>query len=205
MRNLYRCLCEISVRIGIYKLELWRSFRGNSSAQWKCRRIFLARGKDKNPPMVGRAKVSSKADKFLRTSSNLRWSKILGSKSSKQQRSILAGNPNSHRQPCGRLQLGEMYTYTGPTSWALQELAFRILTTNTTIISKRQKGDSGERSLWADKLSRNLSTQFKGATQRAPEWGRPNSRLTNIREKSVVELLGALSLKGKTACRSAPV
>ena len=52
-------------------------------------------------------------------------------------------------------------------------------------------------SIWADKLSRNASTKFYGASQRAPEWERPNFRLTNIRNKSVVELLGAISLKAK--------
>ena len=79
----------------------------------------------------------------------------------------------------------------------LQELAAHSLTTNTTIVSKHQKGDSGEWSIWAGKLSRNVSTQFNGATQRSPDWERQNFRLTNIGNKSAMELLGALSLKGK--------
>ena len=86
----------------------------------------------------------------------------------------------------------------------LQELAAHRLTTNTTIVSKRQKGDSGERSIWADKLSRNVATQFNGATQRIPEWERPNFRLTNIGNKSEAGLLGPLSLKGKKRLAKAP-
>ena len=97
----------------------------------------------------------------------------------------------------GDFILGKMYTSDRPTSWMLQELAAHSLTTNTAIVSKHQKGDSGEWSIWADTLSGNVSTQFNGATQRAPEWERPNFWLTNIRNKSAMELLGALSLKGK--------
>ena len=79
----------------------------------------------------------------------------------------------------------------------LQELAVRSLTTNTAIISKRQKGNSGERSIRADKLSRNVSTQRNGAIQRVPEWECPNFWFANIRNKSAVELLGDLDLKDK--------
>ena len=77
----------------------------------------------------------------------------------------------------------------------LQELAAHSLTTNTAIISKRQKGDSGEWPIWAGEVSRDISTQCDKVLQRGPEWEQPNFWLTNIRGKSVMELLTVLSVK----------
>ena len=92
-----------------------------------------------------------------------------------------------------------------PTSWALQELEVHSLTTNTTIASKHIKGDSMTRSIWAGMLSRNVSTQVNGAIQRAPDWDGPKFWFTNIKDKSAMELLGALSLKGeKRLAKSLP-
>ena len=84
-----------------------------------------------------------------------------------------------------------------PSSWALQELAVRSLTTNTAIISKHMKGDSGKWSIWAGELSRNVSTQVDGGIQRAPDWEDPKFWFTNLKGKYAMELPGVLSLKGK--------
>ena len=88
---------------------------------------------------------------------------------------------------------------TRQTSWTLQELASHSLTTNTAIISKRMKGDSSGWSILAGEISRNVFPQIDGEIQRAPDWGDPESWLTNIREKSALDLLRALSLKRKSA------
>ena len=74
----------------------------------------------------------------------------------------------------GDFILGKMYAPERPTSWMLQELAAHNLTTNIAIISKRQKGNSGEWSILADKLSRNVSTHSNGTVRRVPEWECPN-------------------------------
>ena len=65
----------------------------------------------------------------------------------------------------------------------LQELAAHSLTTNTAIISKRVKGDSGKWSIWAVEISRNVPPQIDGAIQRAPDWNGPEFWFTSIREK----------------------
>ena len=98
----------------------------------------------------------------------------------------------------------KMYTSARPTSWMLQELSAHSLTTNTAIISKHLKGNSGEWPIRADKLSRNVSTQCNGAIQRITEWECPNFWFANIRTESAVELLGALSLKGKKRLAEPP-
>ena len=41
----------------------------------------------------------------------------------------------------------ELYTSSTPTSWMLQEMAVRCLTTNTAIVSKHMKGGSGKWSI----------------------------------------------------------
>ena len=98
-----------------------------------------------------------------------------------------------------------MYTSERPTSWALQELAAHSLTTNTAIISKRRKVDSGEWSIWDDKVSRNIPTQVDKALQRVPELEHPNFWLTKIRGKSAMGLLGVLSLKDRKRLAKAPL
>ena len=100
--------------------------------------------------------------------------------------------------------LRKLYTSERPTSWTLQELAAHSLTTNTAIVSKRMKGDSAKRSIWADKLSRNGSTQVNWAIQRAPDWEDPNFRFTNVKGKSAMGFLGVLSLKGKKRLAKSP-
>ena len=97
-----------------------------------------------------------------------------------------------------------MYAPARPTSWMLQELAPHSLTTNIAIISKRKKGNSGEWSIWADKLIRNVSTQSNGEVRRAPEWECPNFWFANIRNKYAVELLGILPLKDKKRLAKSP-
>ena len=93
--------------------------------------------------------------------------------------------------------LRKHYTSTKPTSWMLQEFEVHSLTKNTAIISKRMEGDPAKWSIWAGKLSRNVYPQIDGSIQRAPDWEDPEFRLTNIRDKSAMELLGVLSLKGE--------
>ena len=79
----------------------------------------------------------------------------------------------------------------------LQELAVHSLTTNTAIISKRLKGDSGNRSIWAGEISRNVPPQIDGDKQRVPDCEDPKFWLANISEKSAMWLKVALSLKGE--------
>ena len=93
--------------------------------------------------------------------------------------------------------LRKHYTSTRQTSWALQEFAAHSLTDNTTIISKRTKGDSRKWSIWLVGVSGNVYTQIDGVAQRAPDWGDREFWFTNIRSKSAVEILGALSVKDK--------
>ena len=116
---------------------------------------------------------------------------------SRKQRSILARNTSHHRQSRNRFYLKEKYTSKRPTSWMLQEIAARSLTNNIEIISEHQKGDSGERSIFADKVSRNVPIKTDNVLQRAPNWEGPKFWLTNLRDKSVNELLTILSLKGR--------
>ena len=98
--------------------------------------------------------------------------------------------------------LRKQYTSSRPSSWMLQELAAHSLTTNTAIISKHMKGDSWKRSICAGKLSRNASPQTDGSKQRVADWGDSKFWRTNIRDKSAMELLGALSIKKKSAYRN---
>ena len=79
----------------------------------------------------------------------------------------------------------------------LQEIAIHSLTNNTTIISNRKKGDSGEWSIFADKVSRNIPLKIDNVLQRTPDWEGPSFWLTNIREKPTIELLKILSLKDR--------
>ena len=81
----------------------------------------------------------------------------------------------------------------------LQELTAHSLTTNTAIASKQMKGGSGKWSIWAGKLSRNVSTQVNGAIQRIPDWEDPKFWLTNLKGKYAMELSGVLSLKEKAS------
>ena len=92
-----------------------------------------------------------------------------------------------------------------PTSWMLQELAVHSLATNTTIVSKHTKGDSGKRSIWADKLSRNVYTQVNRTMRRAPGWEDPNFWFANLKDISAMWILRVLSLKGeKRLAKSLP-
>ena len=86
----------------------------------------------------------------------------------------------------------------------LQELAAHSLTNNIAVISKHQKGDSEEWSIWAGKISRNIHMQSDNALQRAPDWEHPNFWLTNIREKSVMGLITILSMKDRKRLAKAP-
>ena len=95
--------------------------------------------------------------------------------------------------------LRKHYTSSSPSSWMLRELAARSLTTNTAIISKHMKGGSGKWSIWAGKLSRNVSPQIDGAKQRATDCEDSKLWFTNIRDKSAIGILGAPSLNGKSA------
>ena len=70
-----------------------------------------------------------------------------------------------------------------PTSRMLQEQADHSLRTNTAIVSRHMKGDSGKWSIWAGELSRNVSTQINGAIQRVPDWEGPKFWFTNIKGK----------------------
>ena len=85
--------------------------------------------------------------------------------------------------------LKKKYTSKRPTSWILQEIAAHSLTNNTTVISKHQKGDSGEWSILADKVSRNIPLKIDNVLRRTPNWEEPTFWLTNIREKPETELL----------------
>ena len=87
----------------------------------------------------------------------------------------------------------------------LQELAAHSLANNISIISKHQKGDSGEWSISADKISRNIHIEKDNVLQRDPTWDQPNFWLTNIREKSVVELLTVLSLTDRKRLAKSPL
>ena len=93
--------------------------------------------------------------------------------------------------------LKKKYTSKRPTSWMLQEIAIHSLTNNTTIISNHKKGDSGEWSIFADKVSRNIPLKIDNVLQRTPDWEGPSFWLTNIREKPTIELLKILSLKDR--------
>ena len=83
---------------------------------------------------------------------------------------------------------------TRPKSRMLRELAARSITTNTTIISKHQKGDSREWHIWEDKLGRNAPNQRGNA--KGPGMGAPEFPVNKYQRKSVMELLSALALKG---------
>ena len=60
-----------------------------------------------------------------------------------------------------------------PTSWVLQELEIHSLTTNTAIISKHMKGDSGKWSILAGKLRRNVSPTIQWGDKKGHRVGRP--------------------------------
>ena len=171
--------------------------RMDSGCQWESRRIFLSGIKRKNLLLVRRAEIAPRAYKFLWTSINIRWNKTTGSKSSRNKDLSWLAIPIGADNLGGDFIFKKTYTSARPTSRMLQELAAHSLTTNIAIISKRQKWNSGEWSIWADKLSRTVSTKCNGAVQRAPEWGCLNYWFANIRCKYVVELLGPLPLKGK--------
>ena len=66
--------------------------------------------------------------------------------------------------------LKKKYASERPTAWILQEIAARSMTNNTTIISKRQKGDSGEWSIFADKVSRNIPLEIDNVPRMTPMW-----------------------------------
>ena len=85
----------------------------------------------------------------------------------------------------------------------LQEIGIHSLANNVTIIPNRKKGDSGEWSILAGKISRNIP-QEGNFIQKTPDWENPNSRLTNIREKSALELLTSLSIKDRRRLAKAP-
>ena len=87
----------------------------------------------------------------------------------------------------------------------LRELAVHSLATNTAIVSKDLKGGSGKWSIKADQISRNVSPQINGSIQRAPDWEDPEFWFANTRVKSEVELLGALSPKGKKRLAKSPL
>ena len=91
-----------------------------------------------------------------------------------------------------------------PSSWMLQEVAVHNLTTNTAVVSKYMRCDSGKWSIWADKLSRNVSPQIDGSKQRAPDWEGQKFWFAKIRDKSATDLLGALSLKGEKRIAKSP-
>ena len=86
----------------------------------------------------------------------------------------------------------------------LQEIAAHSLTNNIAIISEHQKGDSGEWSILADKVSRNIPIKIDNVLQRTPNWEGPKFWLTNIREKSVTELLTTLCLKDRKRLAKSP-
>ena len=79
----------------------------------------------------------------------------------------------------------------------LQELAAHILTTNTANVFKRTIGDSGKRSIWSWKLSRNVSNQVNGEIQRAPDWEGPKFCFTHLKRQVCNGAFGVLSLKDK--------
>ena len=58
--------------------------------------------------------------------------------------------------------LTKHYATSRPTSWILQEMDVRSLANNVAIISKHHKGDSGERSVLAGKVSRSSYRPIKG-------------------------------------------
>ena len=74
-------------------------------------------------------------------------------------------------------------------------MAAHSRTNNNTIVSKHMKGDPAKWSIWEDKISRNSVRQIDGGKQRFPDWEGPMFRITNIREKSAVELKAALAIK----------
>ena len=101
--------------------------------------------------------------------------------------------------------ISKLYSSSMLTSWMLQELAVHSLTTNTAIVSKHTKGDSGKRSIWADKLSRNVYTQVNRTMRRAPGWEDPNFWFANLKDISAMWILRVLSLKGeKRLAKSLP-
>ena len=116
----------------------------------------------------------------------------------------MARNTDGNRQSRKRFRIKEKYTSKRPTSWMLQEIAIRSLTNNTTIISNRQKGDSGKWSIFADKVSRNIPVKIDNVLKRTPDWEEPSFWLTNIREKPSAELLETLSLKDRKRLAKTP-
>ena len=140
--------------------------------------------------MAKRIKIPARTDKFFELLGTYIGIGLWGPARLNNQDLTWIGIPIVADNPGNDFILRKHYTATRPTSWMLQELAFRSLATNTTIVSKRLKGESWKWSIKAGGRSRNVSPQINGSTQRAPDWGDQKFGIDNIREMSAMELLG---------------
>ena len=157
----------------------------NSGNKWKHCGIFLAGSERKNIPLVKGIEAPRRLVSFfelLGTCVGIRlWAPSRLGNNDLARLGIPIGADNLGND----FTIRKLYTSSMPTSWMLQELAVHSPATNTDIVSKRTKGDSGKWSIWAVKLIRNVSTQVSWKYKECPIGGGPNSGLqiskTNLR------------------------